>query len=221
MLRLKRIPKHIGIIPDGNRRWAKARSMPKEEGYEYGIEPGKKLFEEILGSGIREVSTYMFTRENTFRPKQQVAAFQSACIKFIDWIKEKDVSILAVGDASSPFFPEGLKCYTVPEKDRGGKLRLNFLVNYSWKWDLNVALANSRNKQPGKRDILESIGSKHVSRIDLVIRWGERRRLSGFLPIQSAYADIFVVDELWPDFSLEQFYRALRWYERQDVTLGG
>lgn len=221
MLKPKRFPKHIGIIPDGNRRWAEMRGMPKEEGYKYGIEPGKKLFEEILGSGIQEVSTYMFTRENTFRPRKQIAAFRSACIKFIDWIKEKDVSILVVGDASSPFFPEELKCYTVPEKDRGGKLRLNFLVNYSWKWDLDMVLANPGNKRLRKQDILRNMGSKDVSRIDLIIRWGERRRLSGFLPIQSAYADIFVVDELWPDFNLEQFHRALKWYEGQDVTLGG
>ncbi|HYG56203.1 MAG TPA: undecaprenyl diphosphate synthase family protein, partial [Burkholderiales bacterium] len=60
-----------------------------------------------------------------------------------------------------------------------------------------------------------------IPRIDLVVRWGGRCRLSGFLPIQCAYADIFVIEALWPDMREEQFLEALRWYERQDVTLGG
>lgn len=60
-----------------------------------------------------------------------------------------------------------------------------------------------------------------VSRIDLIIRWGGRRRLSGFPPVQSVYADMYVVDELWPDFRTAHVEEALAWYSRQDVTLGG
>ena len=63
--------------------------------------------------------------------------------------------------------------------------------------------------------------SKNISRIDLIIRWGGRRRLSGFLPIQSVYSDFFVVDDLWPDFKPEHIYEALDWYNVQDITLGG
>ena len=214
---MKRITKHIGIIPDGNRRWAVARGMPKEDGYEYGIEPGKKLFEEVLKHDIREVSIYVFTQENTFRPRKQVVAFQKACIKFINWIENKDVSIQMVGDTASPLFPEELKKFSIPKEDKNKKLQINFLINYSWKWDLDMALG----KRIRKQDILRNIGSKGVSRIDLVVRWGERHRLSGFLPVQTAYADIFVVNELWPDFNVSQFHEALKWYEKQDVTMGG
>ena len=63
--------------------------------------------------------------------------------------------------------------------------------------------------------------SQDVSRIDLIIRWGGMRRLSGFLPIQSVYADFYVVDQLWPDYQDEDFLEALVWYREQDVTLGG
>jgi undecaprenyl diphosphate synthase len=66
-----------------------------------------------------------------------------------------------------------------------------------------------------------NIKSSDVSRIDLIIRWGGRRRLSGFLPVQSIYSDFYVVDEHWPDFNPEHFYKALKWYNDQDVTLGG
>ena len=221
MFNLKRVPKHIGIIPDGNRRWAVAKGLPKEEGYDYGIEPGKKLFEEGFKLGIQEVSTYIFTQENTHRSKEQIDAYQKAFLKFIDWIKEKKVSILVIGDTESRFFSAKLRRYSIPEKDRGERMRLNFLVNYSWKWDLNMILENCQNERINRRDILRYIGSKDVSRIDLIIRWGKRRRLSGFLPIQSAYADIYVVDKLWPDFEVGQFHEALKWYEKQDITLGG
>jgi len=72
-----------------------------------------------------------------------------------------------------------------------------------------------------KKSLLENIASNEISRVDLIVRWGGRRRLSGFLPVQSIYADLFVVDEYWPDFAPEHFYRALSWYQEQDVTLGG
>ena len=63
--------------------------------------------------------------------------------------------------------------------------------------------------------------SKEISRVDLIIRWGGRRRLSGFPPIQSVYADFYVVEDYWPDFKSEHFYNALKWYDNQDITLGG
>lgn len=221
MVKLKRIPKHVGIIPDGNRRWAMAHNLPKEAGYEYGIEPGKKLFEKGYDIGIDEVSVYTFTKENIHRPKKQIKAFQNAFLKFIDWVKQKDVSLLVVGDANSPYFPKEVKNYTIPEKNRMRKKRLNFLVNYSWKWDLSVAFMNCKKKNFGRNDLMDIIGSRYVSRVDLLIRWGGRMRLSGFLPIQCAYADIYIVDGLWPDFNVKQFHDALKWYEKQDVTLGG
>jgi undecaprenyl diphosphate synthase len=69
--------------------------------------------------------------------------------------------------------------------------------------------------------VVDGIASADISRIDLIVRWGGGRRLSGFLPVQSIYADFYVIDELWPDFSIDQFHEALEWYQEQDVTLGG
>ena len=105
-----------------------------------------------------------------------------------------------------------------------GLIKINFLVNYGWKWDLGYALAfdmNGQKQGQKKHDMLECIASKDVSRMDLIIRWGARRRLSGFLPVQSIYADFYVVDDYWPDFKPEHVYQALDWYQEQDITLGG
>ena len=98
-----------------------------------------------------------------------------------------------------------------------GGIKVNFLVNYGWEWDLNN-LKTANSKQTG---IINDLKSRDVSKIDLIIRWGGWSRLSGFLPVQSIYADIFIVDELWPDFKPAHFTKALEWYSKQDITLGG
>jgi undecaprenyl diphosphate synthase len=86
--------------------------------------------------------------------------------------------------------------------DKG--MRVNFLADYGWEWDMKNNWA-----------------SREIPRIDLVIRWGGMCRLSGFLPVQTVYSDIYIVKELWPDFQEQQFEDALNWYRKQDVTLGG
>ena len=98
-----------------------------------------------------------------------------------------------------------------------GGIKVNFLVNYGWEWDLGEI----DEKRFNRKNILNSIKTKDISRIDLVIRWGGRRRLSGFLPVQSVYADFYVIDKMWPDFEKEDLEEALEWYDKQDVTLGG
>jgi undecaprenyl diphosphate synthase len=106
MKKFGKLPKHIGIIPDGNRRWAVARGMKKEEGYFYGLKPGMELFRIGQELRIEEVSIYAFTQENTHRAKEQVAAFRNAVIEFVEDLEDEDVSALVVGDFGSPLFPE-------------------------------------------------------------------------------------------------------------------
>ena len=92
---------------------------------------------------------------------------------------------------------------------RKGGIKVNFLINYGWEWDLK----NYTNSS--------SIMSSDISRIDLIIRWGGRRRLSGFLPIKSVYSDFYIIDDFWPILKETHLFEALEWYNTQDVTLGG
>lgn len=91
-----------------------------------------------------------------------------------------------------------------PQEMNKEKMKVNLLVNYGWEWDLK-----------------NNWVSRDIPRIDMVIRWGGMCRLSGFLPIQSVYSDFYIVKELWPDYADVQFENALKWYQKQDVTLGG
>ena len=176
-----RLPEHIAVIPDGNRRWALSKNMAKDEGYDYGINPGLKVFKLCEKEKIKEVTFYGFTVDNTKRPSYQKEAF------------------------------------TKRKLFGTGGVKVNFLINYGWEWDLYAlksADCNHKHIQP-------YIHSHDISRIDLVIRWGGRRRFSGLLPVQTVYSDFFVLDNCWPDFKDEDFYKALEWYNNQDVTLGG
>ena len=211
-----RIPRHIGVIPDGNRRWAVEAGLEKKDGYENGLNPGVRLLNLAKENKIEEITYYGFTVDNCKRPKDQVEAFQKACVDAVNLIAENDVSLLVVGNEESKMFPEELLKYRERVDIGNGGIKVNFLVNYGWEWDLgNTSFAT------GKRDLWSNLKTADISRVDLIIRWGGRRRLSGFLPIQSVYSDFYVLDTLWPDFSDKDFYGALEWYQKQDITLGG
>ena len=211
-----RLPKHIGVIPDGNRRWAVRHGLEKHEGYAYGLEPGLAPLKLAASNGIKEITYYGFTTDNCKRPAEQQQAFRKACVDAIKLIALEPVSLLVVGNSESPAFPVELLPYTTRKDLNGGGIRVNFLVNYGWEWDLSQI-----EWREGRKDIQSALKSRDVSRVDMVIRWGGMRRLSGFLPIQSVYADFFVIDHMWPDFRESDFFDALKWYDRQDITLGG
>lgn len=213
-----RIPKHIAIIPDGNRRWANQNGFEKQTGYHYGLNPGLEVLKLAKEYGVEELTYYGFTTDNCKRPSIQVKAFRQACVDAVKLVMTEDVSLLVVGNTESDMFPDELLPYTRNRYTIGsGKTKVNFLVNYGWEWDLG----DPNLVRKSRASICDSLQSNDVSRIDLVIRWGGRRRLSGLLPIQSVYADFFVLDEYWPEFTKEQFVSALSWYDKQDVTLGG
>ena len=206
-----RIPKHIGIIPDGNRRWAVGQGLSKEEGYEPGIDPGMRLYRYLKRLGVEEMTVYGFTADNTKRPSVQRKAFTKACVRAVDALSGEDAELLVLGNTDSPVFPPELLPYTTRQTFGTGGMKINFLINYSWQWDLGLT----------RGAIGPILKTREVSRVDLIIRWGGRRRLSGFLPVQSAYADFYIVDDLWPDYKEEQVRAALKWYDTQDITLGG
>ncbi|MBC2579798.1 undecaprenyl diphosphate synthase family protein [Clostridium sp. DJ247] len=213
-----RIPNHIGIIPDGNRRWATENGLTKEQGYGPGLRPGMELFKICKELGIKELTYYGFTTDNTKRPSIQTKAFTLACIKAVQMLTKEDACLLVVGNTSSPMFPKELLPFTTRKQFGKGGIKVNFLVNYGWEWDLGeVNNMDTRNRNT----ITGYLKSFDITRVDLIIRWGGRRRLSGFLPVQSVYSDFYIIDDYWPDFKPSHFFDALSWYDKQDVTLGG
>lgn len=212
-----RVPRHVGIIPDGNRRWAVDQGLGKKEGYTHGLNPGLEVLKAAKEYAVEEITYYGFTVDNCKRPMEQVRSFQQACVEAVNIIRDYgNVSLLVVGNEKSKFFPAELLPYRNRTLFGKEEIRVNFLVNYGWDWDLQKLRENDQKKQMNVQ-----LHSGDISRIDMIIRWGGMRRLSGFLPVQSVYADFFVVQDLWPDYQKEHFDQAINWYQMQDVTLGG
>ena len=205
-----RIPTHIGIIPDGNRRWAVENGYQKRDGYLHGITPGFELYEMMIEYGVKEATFYGFTKDNNKREVDQRAAFTKACVDAVELLSGRDANLLVIGNTESPAFPSELKKYANKRVEFGqGLININFLVNYDWNWDL-------KNLEENK-----CLKSCDIPRVDLIIRWGGRRRLSGFLPVQSVYADFFIINDYWPSINKTLFLVAFRWFQDCDVTLGG
>jgi undecaprenyl diphosphate synthase len=213
------IPMHVGFIPDGNRRWAVQQGLMPGDGYAAGVKPGLRLAGMCAALRLREISIYGFTQDNTRRPKEQTEAFRAACTQFARGVLDLKLPLYALGDTRSPLFPKELIPFSAPPLPTG-KMRVNLLVNYGWNWDLQSS-SRENSIQIRTGNVVESIASAALSRIDLIVRWGGCRRLSGFLPVQSVYADFFVIDDYWPDFQPSHFEQALDWYAKQDATLGG
>lgn len=210
MERFTRIPNHVGIIPDGNRRWAQKNGLEKKEGYTYGISPGFALYETLLECGVREATFYGFTKDNNKRSLDQREEFTKACVNAVNLLSNRDANLLVIGNTNSSAFPKDLLPYANKRVSFGrGLINLNFLVNYDWEWDLHHLYIDNK------------LASVYIPRVDLIVRWGGMRRLSGFLPAQSVYADFYIIDDYWPDFKEEHFIEALRWYQNCEVTLGG
>jgi undecaprenyl diphosphate synthase len=183
--------------------------MSPQDGYEYGLQPGVELLHQAVEHHIEEITFYGFTVDNCKRPPAQFQAFQRACVEAVDMITREGADLLVVGNTHSKCFPPSLSPYITRKSVHGGGIRLNFLVNYGWQWDVShISLDGKPYSHP-------------ISRMDLIIRWGGMRRLSGFLPLQSVYSDFYVVDRYWPDYQKQDLDDALEWYRQQDVTLGG
>ncbi|MGM9567306.1 MAG: polyprenyl diphosphate synthase [Clostridia bacterium] len=213
-----RIPRHIAIIPDGNRRWAQSNGMEKQEGYRFGLNPGLEALRIAKDYGVEEITFYGFTTDNCKRPAAQVRTFTQACVNAVERIAEEDAALLVVGNTDSAMFPRELLAYTDHRVIYGnGSMKVNFLVNYGWEWDMSEMNPHATSR----KSVTNGLHSHDISRIDLVIRWGGRRRLSGLLPVQTVYADFYVIDTMWPDFSGSDMEKAFQWYDKQDVTLGG
>lgn len=201
---MQRTPTHIGIIPDGNRRWAVGNGLNKEDGYEHGLLPALNLLRAAKKRNIKELTYYGFTVDNCKRPKAQFTAFAGACCRAVKLAENEGASVHVLGNTESPCFPAALLPYTERKNAQGEKMRVNILVNYGWEWDMKNGWQ-----------------SKEIPRIDMVVRWGGMCRLSGFLPLQTVYSDFYIIKDLWPDFKESHLDDALEWYSRQDITLGG
>ncbi|MDY5973704.1 isoprenyl transferase [Streptococcus pluranimalium] len=236
---LDKIPNHIGIIMDGNGRWAKKRLQPRIMGHKAGMDALQKVTIAASDLGVKVLTVYAFSTENWSRPDDEVNFIMNLPVEFFDkYVPELDknkVRIQMIGDQSRlPQETQKALEKALEQTKHNSGLVLNFALNYGGRAELVDTMRElaqdvlDARLNPG--DITEDLISGHLMTShlpylyrdpDLVIRTSGELRLSNFLPWQSAYSELYFTDTLWPDFDQQALKEAISDYNRRHRRFGG
>ena len=221
---------HIAFIMDGNGRWAKKRGMPREFGHKKGAETFKKIMEYCGEIGLKAATFYVFSTENWKRSEKEVSALMKLLDEYLDDCyqrlkrKERDVRFVFLGD-KSPFTPSlRAKMEKIEEESKNNSRIVNLAINYGGRSEL-VHAYHTLIKE-GKTDICEddithALYTKDSPELDMVIRTGGDLRISNFLLWQTAYAELYFTDKLWPDFDTTDLDAAIEVFKSRQRRFGG
>lgn len=236
---IEKIPKHIGIIMDGNGRWAKKRLKPRVFGHKAGMDALQEVTITASHYGVKVLTVYAFSTENWSRPQDEVSFIMNLPVEFFDKyvpeLNKNNVRIQMIGETHR--LPEATlnalnRAIEATRKNSG--LVLNFALNYGGRAEITNAVkliaqdVLDANLNPG--DITEDLIANylltdHLPYLyrdpDFIIRTSGELRLSNFLPWQSAYSELYFTPILWPDFKKTAFEEALREYNRRHRRFGG
>ncbi|MCH9612251.1 MAG: Ditrans,polycis-undecaprenyl-diphosphate synthase ((2E,6E)-farnesyl-diphosphate specific) [Chlamydiia bacterium] len=225
-LRLKKVPKHVAIIMDGNRRWARCRNKPVDMGHWYGAERVRDIVNTAALCGVENLTLYTFSTENWARPRAEVQAliqlFDVQLRKMRSEMLENGVRLQTIGNISHfPAHIQNLINETKAATAHCNRIQLILALNYGGRDDLRrAALRAFEDMEEGKlrkSDFTEEVFGSYLDTHgfpdpELLIRTSGESRISNFLLWQLSYAEIYVTDVLWPDFEEEDFYKALEEY---------
>ncbi len=227
------LPNHVGIIMDGNGRWAKKRGLPRSAGHRVGAANLKTITEFASDMGIRYITAYAFSTENWKRPKEEVDALMELLLEYLrdkKLLEGNQVRVKFIGDRSV-LTDEIRKEMETAEAESAGRTRttLYLAINYGGQQEIVNAVKNIAKKieagQMSAYDIsLEAIGDElytEIPDVDLIIRPSGEYRLSNFLLWQSAYSEFWFSNINWPDFTKEDFTQAILDYQNRNRRFGG
>lgn len=230
------LPEHIGIIMDGNGRWAKKRALPRKYGHREGAKAFRKIVEYCDKIGLHYLTVYAFSTENWKRPKDEVDSIMQLLEQYIDEAfdhkNESDgVRTKFIGDMSalSPVLQEKIKRIEALGEGKSGLL-VNVALNYGGRHELvhsmRVLAEMVREQKIAPEEIDEAMVSDHLYTAgqpdpDLIIRPSGEERLSNFLIWQAAYSEFVFMDVLWPDFKPEHLEEAIRIFNQRHRRFGG
>jgi undecaprenyl diphosphate synthase len=222
-LQSKDIPRHIAIIMDGNRRWAKKRGLPPSAGHWEGAESLTEIVRAAADAGVKTLTVYSFSTENWSRSDEEIEGlmnlFEIYLTKKRDSLVEDGVRLDAIGDLDE--MPEKVKvalALTRKATEQCDKINLVLAINYGGRDELRRAFCKIVEKGIKPADITEDLISENLDTHlygdpDLLIRTSGELRISNFLIWQISYAEIYTTDVLWPDFSPARLYEAVQEYQ--------
>ena len=221
-------PRHIGIIMDGNGRWAKKRGFPRLAGHKEGAENFKRIGDYLIDLDIEVSTFYAFSTENWKRPMEEVQNILSLLNDYLyEWMdmrKDRNMHFHFIGDRSA-FSPKIRELMAKVEED--SKIypnQLNLALNYGSRDELCRAfslLAKEGKTEITPEDISAKLYTAGQPDVDLLIRTGGEMRLSNFLLYQSAYAELYFTDKLWPDVKKKDINDAILYFNNRERRFGG
>lgn len=224
------LPMHVGIIADGNGRWAKKRGLTRSAGHKVGFETLKKQIEYIHELGIKNLSVFCFSKENWGRSEKEVNYLMELYTKVLDEYEneylDKDVRIIISGDLDDPRLPKGSseRARKIMEqtKHKTGFV-LNSCINYGGRQEIimavNQALKSNKNKID-ENEFEKYLYSSELLPLDLVIRTSGEQRTSNFMPWQSTYSEWYFTKTPWPSFNKKELTKAICNYLKRNRRFG-
>ncbi len=223
-------PNSVGIIMDGNRRWAKNKGLPGLEGHHAGAENLKKIVGFAREAGIEHIIFYTFSTENWNRAEEEVSYLMKLIAKFLEneleYFNKENGILHFTGDISkfSPVLQEKMNEAREKTKNNTGT-NVYFALNYGGRAEILSAVKEIVKNNPKPEEITEEYFGKFLQTYpmpdpEIIIRTSGELRLSGFLPWQGVYSELFFTKTLWPDFSKEEFFGMLEEYENRDIRRG-
>ncbi|MCS6893453.1 MAG: polyprenyl diphosphate synthase [Deltaproteobacteria bacterium] len=224
------LPLHVGIIMDGNGRWATARGLPRFEGHKAGLQTLKKIVESCIRLSIKHLSLYTFSTENFSRPPQEVnflmGLLKEAFHDYLDEAIQKGIKVRIVGNLG--LLNDEIRdiCLIAENKTcENDVITVYFALAYGGRREIldavNKILTNARpNQSINEDDFRKHLYCPDMPDVDLLIRTGNEQRISNFLLWQTAYSELLFYEKFWPDFEESDLIHALNVYKSRNRRFG-
>jgi len=221
------VPHHVAIVMDGNGRWATRRFLPRVAGHRQGVESLRRCVRACVDRGVGVLTVFAFSSENWNRPVEEVSGLMDLLVgalgREVPKLCDDGVRLHFVGERGglSPKLTAGLT-QAEAATAHNTRLTLNVCFNYGGRWDIAQAAASlaARGEPLTEANLDRAMALAHVPDPDLLIRTGGEQRLSNFLLWQSAYAELFFSDRLWPEFDEADLDAAIAAFQRRERRFG-
>jgi undecaprenyl diphosphate synthase len=225
------MPRHVGIIMDGNGRWARRRGMPRLAGHRAGVENLRRVLRSAVELDVPIVTLYAFSTENWTRPIEEVRGLlrllAESLDKEVDELHRNGVQLRHIGDLAPLSDSLQRQIQAAVELTRHNeRLIANIAFNYGGRQELIEVIREIVRQQIPAEDITPELVAAHLYTaglpdVDLIIRTSGEFRVSNFMLWQGAYAEYYISPVYWPDFDKDEFYRALKAFSERDRRYGG
>ncbi len=221
-------PKHVAIIMDGNGRWGLRKKKSRNHGHTEGAKVVEKIIEASISNKIKYLTLYTFSTENWKRPKKEVSFLIYLLEKYIDQqfenLLKKNIKLKILGNLNK--FPSSLKKKLKKIQkisNKNNKIQINLALNYGSKEEIITSVKKiiNHSKPINDKNIKKNLYTKDIPDPEILIRTGNRFRLSNFLLWQISYTEIFFVKKLWPDFNKNDFNKIIFEFKKMRRNFGG